>query len=421
MDSDLTTAEKKSAAAIITAQTCTRIGDALTNPKTVLTWLLSQLGTTGFLIGMLVPIRESGSMLPQLFISSWVKKARKRKWVFVIGAVAQALCVASMGLAALTLRPDLAGAAVLVALAAFSISRAFCSISSKDVLGRAVPKGFRGKVSGVSATISGLVSAGAACLLILYRESETATLLAWIVLGASILWILGAGAYSLVNEPVPDEQNEEKPVISDMRRRIGLVAKDPLFRRFIIARGLLLGSALAAPLLVVLSQTKEGSLMSLVGFVIAAALASSASSWLWGSLADKASYLAMALGGLACAVIGGVAIFLDLWMPELSGRFWLWPLVFFLFNLSYTGVRMGRKVWVVDAVNGDERTDYVSASNTIIAVIIIVMGLLASPLQSLSPLLPLGIYASLCLPGAWMAMRLDAVVNQDGGDSEEES
>ena len=109
----LSPSQKKSAASIIAAQTCTRIGDVLTNPKTVLTWLLSQLGTSGFLIGMIVPIRESGSMLPQLFISSWVKRARVRKWVFVYGAVAQAICIAAMGLSALFMSPAVAGVVAL--------------------------------------------------------------------------------------------------------------------------------------------------------------------------------------------------------------------------------------------------------------------------------------------------------------------
>ncbi|MFK7909046.1 MAG: MFS transporter [Akkermansiaceae bacterium] len=406
MDSELTSQQKKSAAAIIAAQTCTRIGDVLTNPKTVLTWLLSQLGTSGFVIGMLVPIRESGSMLPQLFISSWVKRAGRRKWVFVGGAIAQALCVATMGLAALLLQATAAGIVILISVAAFSISRAFCSISSKDVLGRAIPKGFRGRVSGVSSTLSGLISAVAACVLILYREHETASLLAWIVLGAAVLWILGAGTYSLVFEPLPEKKAESKSVTADMRKRIALVVNDPLFRRFIIARGFLLGSALASPLLVVLSQTKEGTLMSLVGFLIAAALATSASSFLWGAMADKASHKAMAFGGLGCAFIGVIAICIANWLPELSRQFWLWPVIFFLFNLSYTGVRMGRKVWVVDAVDGDKRTDYVSASNTLIALMIIAMGLIASPLQSVSPLIPLGVYSVLCFVGTIIALGL---------------
>ncbi|MBT8043992.1 MAG: MFS transporter, partial [Verrucomicrobiae bacterium] len=386
------------------------IGDVLTNPKTVLTWLLSQLGTTGFFIGMLAPIRESGSMLPQLFISGWVKRARNRKWVFVAGALAQSVCIAAMGISAILMPPDLAGGVVLLALVAFSLSRALCSISSKDVLARTIPKGFRGRISGASATISGIISAMAAACLIFYRNYETASLLAWIILGASLLWVLGAGIYSLVREPVPEPEEKDagpnKPLLAGVKERMALVIRDPLFRRFIIVRSLLLGSALASPLIVVLAQTKDGTLVSLVGFLFASALATTASSFLWGKLADRASYLSMAIGGFCCAVIGLGSISIVLWMPAFSRNQWLWPLVFLLFNLGYTGVRLGRKVWVVDAVEGDKRTDYVSTSNTLIAVIILAMGLVTAPLQAISPLLPLGVYSLLCLTGCGLAITL---------------
>lgn len=349
-------------------------------------------------------------MLPQLFISGWVKRARSRKWVFIGGAIAQAVCIAAMGASALWMSPDLAGGVVLFALVAFSLSRAFCSISSKDVLGRTIPKGFRGRVTGASATISGIISALAAAGLIFLRDYETATLLAWIVLGASLLWVLGAGIYSFIHEPIP-EPEESTPsandtAINDLWKRVGLVIRDPLFRRFIIARTLLLGSALASPLIVVLAQTKDGNLLSLVGFLVATAIATSASSLLWGRLADRASHVTMALGGLACALIGLVAIGMALWMPASGKTLWIWPLIFLLFNLGYTGVRLGRKVWVVDAVEGDKRTDYVSTSNTLIAVAILVMGLLTAPLQSISPLLPLAVYSALALIGSGLAFSL---------------
>ncbi len=44
-----------------------------------------------------------------------------------------------MGLAAPLLSPVLAGYTIIVALAMFATARAFCSVTSKDVLGRAVP------------------------------------------------------------------------------------------------------------------------------------------------------------------------------------------------------------------------------------------------------------------------------------------
>ena len=44
----------------------------------------------------------------------------------------------------------------------------------------------------------------AAALLIVFREQETATFLAWLVRGASLLWVVGAAFYAWVGEPVPE-------------------------------------------------------------------------------------------------------------------------------------------------------------------------------------------------------------------------
>lgn len=403
---DLNSSQKRSAAMIIIAQSATKLGDVLTNPKTVLTWLLSSLGVSGAILSMLVPIRESGSMLPQLFISGWVKQARTRKWVYVGGAVAQALSIAAMGLAALLLTPALAGAVVLLALAAFSIARAFCSISAKDVLGRTIPKGFRGRVGGVSNTASGIISAAAAVTLIFFRPDGSAQFLAWIILGASFLWLIGAGFYAAVAEPIPDEIPAVSNVKEGIANRLRLVKADPHFRTFIIARSLLLGSALASPLIVLLGQKHGASLGCLIGFVVASGLATASSSFLWGRLADRAGRLAMAWGGFFAAGIGAVSCLLAYWSPDCLQNPFVWPAIFLLFNVGYAGTRLGRKTWVVDAVEGDRRTDYVSASNTLIAVIIIIIGAINAPLQAWSPLVSLGLYSAFCLIGGLVALRL---------------
>ncbi len=396
--------QKRSAAWIITAQSATKLGDVLTNPKTVLTWMLSSLGASGALLSMLVPIRESGSMLPQLFVSGWVKRVRRRKWVFVAGAVAQALAIGCMGSSALLLPPTAAGFAVLVALAAFAVARSFCSISSKDVLGRTIPKGFRGRVGGLSNTISGLLSAAAAVALLTMKHDQAARFLAWMVLGASLLWVLGAACYAMVGEPAPDDEggNGAKGVGARLR----LVRDDPMFRMFIIARSLLLGSALASPLLVVFGQKAGGQMSSLVGFIVASGVASATSSFLWGRLADRSGEWAMASGGGLAAAVGTGGLWLAWQDPEWARSPYVWPVVFLLFNIGYAGVRLGRKTWVVDSAEGDRRTDYVSASNTLIAVIILIVGAIHSPLQSWSPVASLGLYVVMCLAGALAALRL---------------
>ena len=383
---------------------CTKLGDALVNPKTVLTWLLTQMDVSGALVALLVPIRESGSMLPQLFVSGWVKKVKQRKHVFVSGAMAQALAVAMMGAVVLFLPPTWAGVSMVIAVAIFAVARAFCSISGKDVLGKTIPKGKRGRVGGVSATISGVITTVAALVLIFAKDEASARGLAWVVLGASLLWVIGGLVYLRIHE-VADERAGSESESNDVVGRLLLVREDPLFRRYIIARILLLGSALASPLLVVLAGREGTALKSLGAFVIASGVANASSAFLWGKLSDKASHISMALGGFITALIGLLALALGWFSPAWSAHPLTWPLMFLLFNLGYAGVRMGRKIWVVDVAKGDRRTDLVSTSNTIIAVSILALGGIASPLQSISPLLPLGMYSMLCIAGGCIALK----------------
>ena len=55
------------------------IGDQVVAPKTVLPWLFTAAGVPAAFTSFLVPIRESGSMLPQFALSPWVTSAASRK------------------------------------------------------------------------------------------------------------------------------------------------------------------------------------------------------------------------------------------------------------------------------------------------------------------------------------------------------
>ncbi len=106
------------------------------------------------LIGWLVPIRESLSMIPQLAITGFIRARPVRKWVFVTGCLIQGVAVAGMAMVAAQMMGAPAGLAVLGLLVVFSLARALCSISSKDVLGKTIPKGQRGRLLGVRSSIA---------------------------------------------------------------------------------------------------------------------------------------------------------------------------------------------------------------------------------------------------------------------------
>jgi len=358
---------------------------------------------------MLVPIREAGSMLPQIFLSGFIQKFSRRKPIYIIGLIAQFLCIAAIGLAALFLSPVVAGYTIIVALAMFATARAFCSVTSKDILGRAIPKGSRGKLSGIASSLSGIFATVAAILLLANRDQNDPQLLAYLVLGASTMWFFASFAYRFVHEPVEESSTAKDSKATSLMHRLGLVTRDKMFRNFIIARTLLLGTALASPVIVVIAQRSSSSGYTLISFIVAGAFATAISSVIWGNFADRASHLAMALGGVLAAITGVIAIVIFYSFPDIAKLSYTWPTLFFLFNIGYMGVRLGRSTWVVDATEGDQRTNYVSTSNTIIAVLIILLGVIAAPLQAMEPIYPMMLYTLCCLVGAGYALKLKII------------
>ena len=131
------------------------LGDQIVAAKTVLPALFSAAGVPAFFTGLLTPIRESGSMLPQAALTPWVTTHRARKRLWIIGSLGQAISAAVIALAAFFLRGTALGVVTLVALAALSLFRALCSIAGKDVQARTISKGARGRVTGSAAALGG--------------------------------------------------------------------------------------------------------------------------------------------------------------------------------------------------------------------------------------------------------------------------
>lgn len=125
----------------------TKLGDARANPKTVLTWMMDAIGAPIALTGLLVPIRESGSLIPQLVIAAFVRRRAIRKWVWVLGSLLQASAILAMGLTAWFFRGIVAGVLVVASLVVFSLARGLSSVAAKDVLGKTIPKTRRGRVN----------------------------------------------------------------------------------------------------------------------------------------------------------------------------------------------------------------------------------------------------------------------------------
>ena len=59
-----------------------KLAEQLASPGLVLPWLMTAVAAPVGLIGLLAPIKEAGSLLPQLVVSGRIRRVAVRKWVW---------------------------------------------------------------------------------------------------------------------------------------------------------------------------------------------------------------------------------------------------------------------------------------------------------------------------------------------------
>jgi len=394
----------------VSATTLTSLGDSLTNPKTTLAWLMGMVGAPVALIAWLVPIRESGSMLPQLFIAAYIRQLAQRKTTWVLGSLLQAVALLAMAVVAWTTEGALAGGLIITCLVLFSLARGLCSVASKDVIGKTIPKTRRGRMNGLAASLSGLLALafGLYCFFWPPADSDTA-FFAWILIGSAGLWVLSSLIYWQIDE-APGATEGGDNAIRQALARISLLRDDPPFRRFVITRALLMMSALSAPYYVVLAQQLNTGIGMLGAFLIANGLASSLSALVWGRMADQSSKRVLIRAGLLASLLGPLVIGLH-WsgsLPE-SMQAWLFPLAFFVLGIAHSGVRVGRKTYVLDMAGGNKRTDYVAVGNSLIGLLLLMTGLLGLLTALIGAAGMLLLLSGMGLGGTLLACRLDEI------------
>ena len=287
----------------ITALTLTKVGDSLVDAKLTLTWLLASLGAPAFMLGLLVPLRESLALLPQLAVGQWIREHPVRKGFWIIGSLAQACAIFAMALVAATQEGALAGWGILAALTFFALGRGVTSVASKDVLGKTIDKQRRGVITGTASSIAGLASLVLGGLLVTYGAPETRAPLVILLCVAASIWLLACLVYAKLRE-FPGATGGGSNGLAAALANLRLAWTDHQLRSFLLTRTLLISSGLAAPFYVALaSENGQYALRGLGMLVLMAGLANLLSGRFWGRLADRSSRATMAIGGALCALL----------------------------------------------------------------------------------------------------------------------
>lgn len=383
-----------------------KLSEQIAGPNLVVPWLLGAIGAPAVFIGFLMPLKQAGSLVPQLFVSGAIRGLSRRKLVWSGAGGVQAACLLLVAVAALLLPPLAAGLSTLALVLLFSVASGAASVAFQDVTAKTVPKGQRGGLLGNRATIGGALAvlAGAYLQLGVGEEGRASTAALLLVAGA-VLWIVAAAAFAAIAEQPGATEGGRNPA-RELRHGMALLNRYPGYRRFLAARSLLLSVEISMPFYALHAQSLFGDALPALGvFVLTVGLASVLSSRLLGRLADRSSR-----GVMLLAAVLAVATAVSALGIELLGEAWrspyLYALVFMLLGFAEQAVRLGRKTYLVDAAPAGERPLFVAFANTSIGLFALVLGLLGGVADLYSPAALVLVLALLAAVGLLLVTRV---------------
>jgi MFS family permease len=188
------------------------------------------------------------------------------------------------------------------------------------------------------------------------------------------LWLVAAGLMARLSE-VPGATSGGGNALREALRSLRLIVEDANFRNFVIARALLASTVLSMPFYVILAQDATGGRLAGLGILLVASSSATAlSASVWGWMADRSSRRTMAVAGLCAALIGCVTFLVSGTGIEGNVALWVYGGLFFLIGLAHTGIRIGRKTYLVDSAPSEQRASYVALSNTLIGIVLLLSG-----------------------------------------------
>ncbi len=345
---------------------CSKLAEQLVSPSVTLPWILSLIGSGSGISGMLVPLKNLGSLLPQLAVSGAIRKFPVRKYFWGIPAFVQAFLVLIMGLAFAMLEGIQLGITIVVLLLLFSIASGVSSVAFKDVMAKTIPKGSRGRLLAWRATGGGILTLLFGLALYFYVTSwDTMSIILLLVGAAALLWIL-AGLFFLLISEEPGATEGGRTALQEFKSGIHFLKEDTNLRYFVLARAFLMAIPLAQPFFVIIGkETTQARMTGLGIFVIASGIAAMVSSPFWGMFADRSSRKLMLLiavfGIVNCGLVMGF-MYLD---TSLQTIYLFAPLIL-LNMMAHGGARLSRKTYMTDFAPEKERPLYIALSNTLI-------------------------------------------------------
>jgi len=391
-----------------------QLGESLIDPSVVLTWFVSRLTASNFLIGLVVPLGDAGWFLPQLLFSARIQRMERKMPVYRLFALIR--IIAWVVLAATVWWVDEPRLLLLAFFVLYAIARLAsgpCGLAFFDIIARAIPPQRRGSFFGWRQLMGGLLGLGGGWIVRTVLNSSRlpfphghATLFA---LYALIL-IPALGSFTLVREPPGEERPANTQRQSIWAARV-LVGNGP-YRDYLLARTAMILAGIAVPFYTVCARNVLGAVEGMAGIYVSARLGAQLLSNLpWGRLSDRrGNRLVMKLLAsgstlaplLALTLMGMVTVFRlrGPWLPYLALP------IFLLDGLMRPAHMLAGSNFLLEMAPESERSLYLGLSNSLLGIVTLLSGLGGFIVDWLGLASLFAISAVLCAIGYLLALRL---------------
>jgi hypothetical protein len=360
--------------------------ETLTDPSLVIAWFLANLSASNFLIGLIVPLRDAGWYLPQLFTSRKLSSQAYKMPLYSDMAIVRVVAWIVITAAAFMLRsPGALIACFLVMYTIYSLTSGVAGLPFMDITAKTIPPRQRGAYFGERLFWGGLLSIGAGYFvemalggrLGLSFPANVGALMLGTTLTSTIALIL----FTRVVEP-PDPAPVEMAGLWDhLRLAMQVPGQDRNFGLYLIARIALMIGSIATPFLAVYATQTLGANPGMLGIYLGARTAASLISnrW-WGKLADQNSgRLVMQLSASQALAAMLIALGLVPFAQALALPRNLWPWiyapVFILLGGSTAAIGVAGNSLMLNLSPDNRRAIYVGFANTVLGIALLLTAL----------------------------------------------
>jgi hypothetical protein len=307
--------------------------DALLDARVVLPWLMTLVGAPLVLLGLLVPVREAGAMLPQLLRNRLARRAGGRSWILSGAYAVQGAGALAIAATSLLLWGATAGWTILALAGVYALARGTAAVVLGDLLARTFARSRQAVAMATAIAAAAVILFG---LALVFQIGPRAAIVLWAIMLAGGLLILAGLASATLREPAQDT------VAGSMRGPVGgdgLAADDRGSARAILPLAPVVATALAPPFLIALVSATPGDGLAALGqLVLASAFAALLAPHLRERLADQGSQRVEVLFG--CAAFGALALAVIADLADLTAAPFLMPVLLFVLMLAHHCLRI---------------------------------------------------------------------------------